>query len=171
MITIKRATPNDTELIVDIGTRSFRESHGHSAPAADIESYIFRTFETNFVQKELNNPENIYHIIYSENQPAGYSKIIYNKPHPLTACNSVTKLERLYLLKEFYRLQLGLHLFNFVTDLSKKSLQEGIWVFVWIENYRAINFYKKCGFKIIGGIDFKVSETHSNANHVMYLEY
>ena len=46
-----------------------------------------------------------------------------------------------------------------------------MWLFVWKENHRAINFYNKAGFKIFGSHDFKLSETHANPNHVMFLKY
>jgi ribosomal protein S18 acetylase RimI-like enzyme len=123
------------------------------------------------VEEELNNPENIFHIIYYKGQAAGFSKIIFNRPHPLIGSTAITKLERLYLLKEFYNLKLGLTLFEFIISLSKEENQNGIWLFVWTENQRAVSFYKRNGFEIIGNTDFKISETHSNPNHVMYLKY
>jgi len=46
-----------------------------------------------------------------------------------------------------------------------------MWLFVWIENIRAINFYLKTGFKIIGSHNFNITTTHSNPNHQMYIEY
>jgi ribosomal protein S18 acetylase RimI-like enzyme len=84
---------------------------------------------------------------------------------------NVTKLERLYVLKEFHHLKLGLELFNFNVELSKKNNQAGMWLFVWTENLKAINFYKKAGFNIVGKYNFKISETHSNPNHQMLLLY
>ena len=55
--------------------------------------------------------------------------------------------------------------------LSKKKQQKGIWLAVWVENKRAIKFYQKAGFKIVGKYDFQISKTHSNPNHIMYLKY
>jgi len=55
--------------------------------------------------------------------------------------------------------------------LSKKNQQKGVWLEVWVENYRAISFYSKMGMKNVGSYDFPVSKTHSNPNHIMYLQY
>ncbi|MEO9209693.1 MAG: hypothetical protein ABI208_01270, partial [Ginsengibacter sp.] len=74
-------------------------------------------------------------------------------------------------LKEFYNLKMGLELMNFNIELSKSDNQVGMWLFVWIENVRALNFYMKNGFEIIGSHDFKISATHSNPNHQMFLKY
>ena len=80
-------------------------------------------------------------------------------------------MSRLYLLKDFFGLQLGKELFNFNIAFSKQHNQQGIWLAVWIENEHAINFYKKRGFNIIGKYDFRISATHTNPNHIMFLEY
>lgn len=80
-------------------------------------------------------------------------------------------MERIYLLKEFYGLQLGLELFQFNVNLSKSNGQKGMWLFVWKENKRAVNFYQKMGFKIIGEHDFRISPNHTNPNHQMLLLY
>jgi diamine N-acetyltransferase len=93
-----------------------------------------------------------------------------NSPHPNIEPQHITKLERLYLLKDFYKQQAGLALFNFNVAIAKANNQAGIWLFVWKENERAVNFYLKSGFEIIGSHDFKISATHSNPNHQMFLK-
>ena len=67
--------------------------------------------------------------------------------------------------------KLGYQLFDFNVNLSKEHNQNGMWLFVWIENKRAVSFYEKTGFKIIGSHDFFLSKTHSNPNHQMLLDY
>jgi ribosomal protein S18 acetylase RimI-like enzyme len=171
MISIVKATGKDFQLLADIGKISYIESHGHSAKDADINTYLNEKYNYEVFKDELRDLNNIYHIIYHDNQPAGYSKIILNTPHSNIPTKNITKLERLYLLKEYYGLKLGFELFNSNLELSKTSNQAGMWLFVWKQNHRAISFYKKMGFKIIGSYDFKLTETHSNHNHHMFLEY
>ncbi len=171
MTSIIKTNTDDIQLLTDIGRTSFIESHGHSAPVAVINKYVKEKFNYTVIAEELAEPKNIYHFIFHNNQVAGYSKIILNEPHPAIPLSMVTKLERLYLLKEFYSLKLGLELFEFVLNLSKENNQEGMWLFVWKENQRAVNFYKKHGFNIIGSYDFKLTDTHSNPNYHMFLTY
>jgi diamine N-acetyltransferase len=165
------AKEKDSQLLTDIGKASFIESHGTSASAADINNYVSKTYTSDVFKAELSDKKNIYHIIYYDRQPAGYSKIIFNSPHSNIPIENITKLERLYLLKEFYNLKLGLELLNFNIELSKMADQTGIWLFVWKENQRAVSFYKNAGFKITGSYDFQLTETHSNPNHQMFQKY
>lgn len=171
MASILKVNDKDIQMLADIGRISFVESHGNSASEADINEYVKKNYTYESIRDEIRNADNIYHFIYFDKQPAGYSKIIYNVPHANIPFENVTKLDRIYLLKDFYGLKLGYELFTFNVELSKKNGQAGMWLFVWKENHRAVNFYKKTGFKIIGSHDFKLSETHSNPNHQMLLIY
>jgi ribosomal protein S18 acetylase RimI-like enzyme len=171
MIIIQRAAPRDIRVVTEIGVKSFWESHGKSAPAEDIEAYVSKQYDAGQVLGELTDQENIFHIVYYKGRAAGLSKMIFNQPHPLVTPPAVTKLERLYLVKEFYGLKLGQALFDFIKSLSEKEGQAGMWLFTWVENLRAVSFYKKNGFEIVGSAGFRISATHSNPNHVMYLAY
>jgi ribosomal protein S18 acetylase RimI-like enzyme len=171
MASIVKVNDKDIQMLADIGRISFVESHGNSASEADINEYVKKNYTYEAIKEEIRDPKNIYHIIYRDELPAGYSKIIYNVPYANIPVENVTKLDRIYLLKEFYGLKLGYELFTFNVELSKKNGQAGMWLFVWKENHRAVNFYEKTGFKIIGSHDFKLSETHSNPNHQMLLIY
>lgn len=168
---IKKASLEDSATLTEMGRLSFIESHGHSAAEEDINDYVSRVYTENAFTNELSDTNNIYHIIHHQNNPAGYSKIIFNSPHMNIETTEITKMERFYLLKEFYGLQLGFELFQFNVDLSKRNGQKGMWLFVWKENKRAVNFYQKMGFKVIGEHDFRISPNHTNPNHQMLLLY
>jgi ribosomal protein S18 acetylase RimI-like enzyme len=171
LTSIIKAGANDAQLLSEIAVPTFIESHGHSAKPEDINIYVTEKCSQDFFKKELSDPKNIYHFIYHDNKVAGYSKIIFDTPYANAQENKITKLERIYLLREFYGLKLGQELIQHNIDLSKKNHQKGIWLFVWIENPRAINFYKRNGFAIIGSYDFKISENHSNPNYQMLLKF
>lgn len=171
MTTIRKATPTDVELLSQLGRQTFIESHGHSAATEDVETYINTAYNIEACKQELEDANNIYHFIYHNNQPAGFSKIILNSPAPAVANQNITKLERIYILKQFYNMKLGLALLNFNIEFSKNQQQAGMWLYTWVENERAVNFYKKAGFTIIGSYDFRISATHTNPNHRMYLAF
>ncbi|HEV7781874.1 MAG TPA: GNAT family N-acetyltransferase, partial [Chitinophagaceae bacterium] len=119
----------------------------------------------------LSDTNNHFHIIGYDDRPAGYSKIIFDYPYEGSTENNITKLERIYVLKEFYDLKLGLELLQFNIGLAKSNNQAGIWLFVWKENQRAFNFYIRNGFTITGSYDFRLSPTHTNPNHQMLLRF
>ncbi|WP_238988424.1 GNAT family N-acetyltransferase [Aureibaculum marinum] len=171
MIKIIKASIEHSDVIAEIGKKSFLESHGNSASVEDINSFISKTYNQKSISKEFENTKIQYHIIYFNDKAAGFSKIELNTSNKYINALNITKLDRLYLLKEFYGQGLGSQLFDFNIKLSKKQNQKGIWLAVWVENKRALNFYTKIGFKIVGNYNFKISETHSNPNHIMFFKY
>jgi len=152
-----------------IARTSFWESHGNSAAKEDIDHYVQNNLQEAHFMKALENPSVHFRVACYDNKPAGYLKINLNTPNPKLNSNQICKLERLYVLEEFYDKKIGLLLLDACKNICTQYLQEGIWLYVWTENVRALNFYKKAGFEIIGHTYFKISETHSNPNYWLYL--
>jgi diamine N-acetyltransferase len=169
MISVIKATEKNYKSIVGIGKVSVAEAHRDSASVEDLNEYLERNYNDDAIKQELNDPNNIYHIIQYNGNPVGFSKIILNAVHPNIVAENITKLDRIYLLKEFCGLKLGLELLNFNIGLAGNNNQSGIWLYTWIGNNRAINFYLKAGFTIIGSHKFYVTKTHYNLNHHMFL--
>lgn len=171
MIRIVRANEKDYQLLSTLAKRTLLESHAGSPAAAGLDNYVKENYSDEAVKDELGDIKNIYHIIYYNDRAAGYSKIIFDKPYTESELKNITKLDRFYVLKEFYDLKLGFGLFKFIVELSKRNNQAGLWLYTWKDNQRAIKFYKKNGFIITGSYDFKITETLSNPNHQMLLKF
>tara|TARA_R110002050_G_scaffold95904_1_gene199583 strand:- start:729 stop:1244 length:516 start_codon:yes stop_codon:yes gene_type:complete len=171
MIRIAKPTSQDIQALTALAKKTFIESHGHSAPESDIKNYLSNHYTIAKFEEELADLKNNYHLLFINEELAGFSKIIFNQPIAAVSDDKITKLERIYILEKFHGQKLGLSLFNFNCELAKANQQKGIWLFTWIENKRAINFYEKLGFVVVGDHNFKVSETHSNPNWQYYLAF
>jgi diamine N-acetyltransferase len=171
MIELRKLTVDDTELLVNVGSVSFVESHVSSGPENEIKEYVETKYSRKSVERELKNEDNIIHGLFYNGDIAAYSKIVYCQPTSLLDCLNVTQLERIYVLKKFYELKLGQILLDYNVELSKSNDDQGMWLNVWKGNERAIGFYKKNGFVVIGHRDYKLTERHSNPNYQMFLKY
>lgn len=170
MISINKATEKDVTRIANIGKISVEEAHRNSCSDEDMKEFLEKTYNDIEIKTELSNPNNIYHTLSYDGKIVGFSKIVFNAEHPNIFHKNAAKLDRIYLLKEFYDLKLGSELLKFNIEMAKKHNQSHIWLFAWVGNTRAINFYLKAGFKIIGSHKFKVTETHYNEHHQMILD-
>jgi len=170
MINIRRATIADAAIIAEVGKQSFIQSHGHSAAQADIDEYVSRRYTVDAVAADLADPAGIYHLATVNGLPAGYSKIMLNAPHADVAAQNVASLDWLYLLKNYYGTGLAQQLLQLNIDTSKEAAQSGMWLYTWTENKRAVSFYLRSGFGIRAKAFFKLTENHSNPNHLMYLD-
>jgi len=171
MIFLRRLTVDDARMLSEIGGITLIESHGHSAPAEVMQAYREKAFSVEACRAELLDEANILYGVFYNGKPAGYSKIIFSEPHPAVHLQPVTKLERLYLLSDYYDKELGHRLLEQAIGLSKAAGDKGMWLDVWKKNERAIRFYEKQGFKTVGESAFVLTETHSNPIWVMVLTY
>lgn len=170
MYAIRKALPSDYRDVAHIGRISVEEAHRDSCSKEDMETFLRETYHDKTIEQELLDPSHSYHILHYDQKPAGFSKVVLNAPHPNISGTNVTKLDRIYLLGEYLGLGLGGALLNFNIEFAKANSQEGMWLFTWTGNTRAINFYHRAGFTIIGSHRFKVTETHYNQHHQMFLQ-
>ncbi|WP_439132453.1 GNAT family N-acetyltransferase [Polaribacter sp.] len=168
---IKKATQKDIPVLAKVSKKAFYKPHKDAIPEATIAEYMLNNFNEATLLKEITNSDFQYYLIYVDDVLAGFSKIIFNSKNQNIKESNVTKMERFYLLEEYYNLGLGKALFQFNVNLAKQNHQKGIWLYVWIKNHRAIQFYTKNGFQKIALYDFPISNTESRLNDVMYLEF
>jgi len=73
---------------------------------------------------------------------------------------SVCQLQKIYVLKEFISLKIGRELQKQLLLKAKVLRYEYIWLSVLNSNERAIQFYKKNGFDVIGNHNFTIGKEH-----------
>ncbi|MAD96741.1 MAG: GNAT family N-acetyltransferase [Flavobacteriaceae bacterium] len=168
---IRKAQVADCKELSEVAIASFLPAHGHSSPKEDMDNYIQNNFSEGNLRKEIADSANEYQVLIYENNIVGYFKINPNLTTSFSEMTAITYMSRLYVLQEYYNFGFGKKLLQKAIEVSKIRGQEGMWLKVWVENQRAINFYKKMGFEIIGTSDFVISETHSNPNFVMLKKY
>ncbi len=169
MISIVKAGATDALAIANIGRISVEIAHRDSCSATDMNDFLDRAYSTNAIKQELENQRYHYHMIYYQKGLAGFSKVVPNEEHPNIPEKNVMKLDRIYLLPEYFDKKLGAELLKFNIGLASTMNQRGIWLFTWVGNERAVNFYRRFGFRVIGDHKFEVTKTHFNEHHQMYL--
>ena len=158
MITIKAATYKDVEVLALLGRITYAESHGHYIHNKnDLQNYLNSAFSIEKIRTEENNPEHIFHLIYIDDFPVGYTKLVLNATHESVNSKNTCRLERIYILEDFIPLKIGQQILEFIIETAQNLEFESVWLSVYIKNNRAIRFYEKNHFKKVGGLDFLVN--------------
>lgn len=171
MTSIIKASEADSTAIAAIGRVSVEESHRGSCSAAEMDDFLDKNYSDSVIKEELKNEDNIYHLLNYDDKPVGFSKIVLNARHPNIAEENVAKLDRIYLLKEYHGLKLGAKLLDRNIVFGRTRHQSGIWLYTWVGNRSAIDFYRKAGFEIIGEHKFQVNDLHYDLCHQMFLRF
>jgi len=154
MIKIRPAGINDSEIITDVGSRSFQEAFGTRNSPEDMQKYLSEKFSLENIKKEISDVNAKFFIAYFDEIPAGYMKLVKSEvPQELKVKNSL-ELQRIYVLKEYYDKKIGKELMQLCIDYATENKFNSVWLGVWQLNDKAVEFYKKWGFEIRGTRNF-----------------
>ena len=158
-VEIRIAIPSDAPMISLLARTTFREAFGDLfRDPNDLLEYFERTFSVEKIEGGLKKTTNIFWIAYVDRLPVGYGKLKLDSPSEFIKSGSNCQLQKIYILKDFLSMKIGLKL---QTEMLKKAVEhnfEKIWLSVYGGNIRAIKFYERNGFEKIGAHDFSIGK-------------
>ncbi len=158
MVSIQIAKEEDAVVLALLGRVTWAESHGdYIEDKNNLVQYLDKNFSVSKMKQDLNNANNLFYIVYVDDLPAGYAKLVVNSKNDSVASQNNCQLERIFIQKEFIPLKIGQQLLTFVQEKAKAIQLDTMWLSVYIKNYRAIRFYERNEFKNVGELNFLVN--------------
>lgn len=158
-IETRLAIVQDAKDIALLGRITFTETFGHLfKDKQDLLNYYDRTFSVEKIENGISKPNNLFWISSVDRLPVGYAKLKLNSESEFIESKNVCQLQKIYVLKDFLSMKIGLELQNRLLEKARELGFEKIWLSVLNSNERAINFYKKSGFGKIGNHDFQIGK-------------
>src|SRR5215203_5524515 len=145
-IEIRRATMADIEQLQKIGRKTFYETFSAANTEENMNKYLEEGFSTDKLTKELTNSNSEFYFALFAGDVIGYLKLNFGKSQTELKDNKALEIERIYVLKEFHSKKVGQLLYEKAIEVAIQKNADYVWLGVWEENPRAINFYKKNGF-------------------------
>ncbi len=160
MITIREADLNDSEVLALLGRVTFDESHGpYIENKSDLLHHLNSNFSIKKIEKNLEDSNNVYLIIYADKLPVGYAKLILNLEEKNVKSNKVCSLDKIYVLNDFISMKIGYQLFVAIVEKAKALNFEHMWLYTYYKNEKAVKFYLRNDFVEAGRHIFYVNET------------
>lgn len=155
---IREANQEDAQFIALLGRTTFTETFGHLfRDRNDLVEYYERTFSVAKIRSSLQKPNNVFFIAFADELPVGYAKLKLNCASEFLPSENISQLQKIYVLKDFLSMKIGLHLQNKLIE-SASEKNESIWLSVLHSNERAIQFYEKNGFRKIGEHGYSIGK-------------
>lgn len=158
MIDIKVASIDDLLIIQKIGRETFLETFASENETDNMNEYLEERFSETQVHDELKNLESIFYIAWDQEDPIGYLKLNIGAAQTEFKMDDHIEIERIYVYASHHGKQVGQLLFFKALEIAKNLRVPTIWLGVWEENARAINFYKKNGFEEFDKHIFKLGK-------------
>ena len=145
-IRIRKATAADLEIIQEISINTFIETFAEANSPKNMEIYIQEHFNTTQVASEINNPESVFYLATLGTNTLGYLKLNFGNTQTDNHNLQAMEIQRIYVLKAFHGKKIGQLFLNHAVKIGQQSGVESIWLGVWEENHKAIEFYNKNDF-------------------------
>jgi len=160
-VVIRLATVADATQVSHLGKVTFSETFGHLFRAEkDLHHYLETTFSVSKITASLYKSSNVFWMAFVDENPIGYAKLTLDSSTKFIDVTSVCQLQKIYVLKAFLSLKIGYKLQSRLLTKAKELSYEYIWLSVLNSNDRAIQFYQKNGFEIIGNHDFTIGQEY-----------
>ena len=144
---VKLASIKDSEVLSELGAKTFYDTFRPFHTEEDLQQYIKKAYSVELISENLLKQNIQYFIAFDEDKPIGYLKLIKDVSHEKLQTQKNIELEKIYVLKEYLDKKIGKELMMKAINFSKQNNFETLFLGVWQENHKAVNFYKKFGFE------------------------
>lgn len=145
-ITIVKATISDLEVIQEISKQTFIETFAEVNKPENLDNYVQENFNSQQIALEINNPESAFYLAILDGETIAYLKLNFGNAQTEIRSDEAMEIQRIYVLKKFYGKKIGQLLLNEAIKIGQKTGVDSIWLGVWEENHKAIEFYSKNDF-------------------------
>jgi len=151
---IRTAREEDAEELSRVARDIFYDTFGASNSDADMELYCSQEFTPAAIATLITDPQTHMLLATHDGRIIGYAQVRRGEaPTGVPGCPAI-ELKRFYIAKAWHGAGLARALMSAVADRSLEDGMEGLWLGVWEHNLRAIRFYRKCGFNVVGELPY-----------------
>jgi len=161
-ISIHKINISNIDELQKISRDTFLETFAHSTSEENMRHYLENNFSKEQLAKEIEQEYSEFYFAKLEDAVIGYLKINYSGAQTELNDQKSLEVERIYIVREYYRKGVGQLLLNFALQIAKQQKLDYVWLGVWEENHRAIQFYLKNGFITFDKHVFMLGEEAQN---------
>lgn len=158
-IEIRRVTSGDITALINICRNTFAETFSEFNTKENLAKYLDYRFSVEKLTGELNNDDSEFYFAVTGNQLIGYLKINTRKAQTESHDIRALEIERIYVLKEFQGKGVGRILYDKALEIALERRAGYIWLGVWENNKKALNFYRKIGFRQFDSHIFELGDS------------
>jgi diamine N-acetyltransferase len=152
--TIRPACGADAAALAALAERTFRATFGASTSAANLQRHCARSYGAALQAAEIADLGVRTLLAHRGEELAGFAQLRLEGPAPACVAGTAVEIQRLYVDQPWHGQGVAAALMRALLALATQAGAAGVWLGVWEHNPRAIAFYGKFGFCIVGAHDF-----------------
>jgi ribosomal protein S18 acetylase RimI-like enzyme len=154
VVTIRPAIPSDAASLTVIAERTFRETFAADNPEENMDLHCAQNFRPEIQGREISDPQLITFLAEVAGDLVGFAQL--RLAHSTSCVPGVrpAELHRIYVASKWHGRGVAHDLMRKAIGAAAQAGSDCIWLGVWERNLKAIAFYRKHGFRIVGDHPF-----------------
>lgn len=157
-IAIEPVQADEISALAAIGRKTFEQTFASANNPDDFATYLDRAFSREGISEEMSNPEARFFFARVGGRIAGYLKVNRGRAQTEKVEGRTLEIERIYVDAGMQGTGVGKALFQYALKQAETIGAEAVWLGVWEDNPKAIEFYSRHGFKAFGEHRFTVGK-------------
>lgn len=155
IITIRTATIEDAPLLAKMGREAFSAAFGDQNTSENMAAYLSGAFSNQIQAAEIIEEGSVFLVAETEaKEAAGYARLYGGVPPTCITGTKAVELVRFYMMPRWIGKGIAGQLMQACLNTAWGGGYDVVWLGVWQQNPRAIRFYQKWGFNIVGSHPF-----------------
>lgn len=157
VISIARRNAATAAQLAELGRQTFQDTFAADNRPEDMAAYLAATFSPEKQLQELEDPNTVFLLVRMQQEVVGYAKLALNSVlgvEPGKTPDQRLEVERLYVREDWIGTGLGTTLMRRILEDARQKACRSVVLGVWEKNQRAIAFYQRFGFKVVGQHEF-----------------
>ena len=150
VVTIRPVQLADAAALAHLAERTFRDTFTEDGNHADMTLHCAKNFGVAIQRQEIIAANNVILVAEIAGQLAAFAQVRLQAPKDCVVAQHPSELHRLYVEKAWHGRGVAHQLMAQILATAAQAGADTIWLGVWEENPRAIAFYRKYGFRVVG---------------------
>jgi diamine N-acetyltransferase len=165
-IHIRRGVLEDAPALAALATKTFADAFAADNRPEDLQAHLESSYGVAQQSQELSDPNEITLLVFAAETLIAFAQVRRKIPPACVTQSQAIEVHRFYVDRLAHGKGVAQVLMAAVKSASKEFDAKHLWLSAWERNPRAVAFYAKMGFEIVGSADFMVG-SDVQTDHIM----
>jgi ribosomal protein S18 acetylase RimI-like enzyme len=151
---IRFAASSDAAALAALAERTFRATFAAGNSAEHMQRHCSHSYGAALQAAEIADPRLRTLLAHRGEALAGFAQLRLQGHAPACVGAGAAEIQRLYVDRPWHGQGVAPALMRVLLSLAAQERAARVWLGVWEHNPRAIAFYEKFGFRVVGEHDF-----------------
>ena len=158
MVVIRPARVSDAASLAAIAERTFRETFAADNSAENIDLHCAQKFSAHIQGEEISDPRLVTLLADIAGELVGFAQLRLAQPTTSIKRDRPAELHGIYISSKWHGRGVARELMRAVYAAAANAGSDCLWLGVWERNLKAIAFYRKYGFSVVGDHVFMLGQ-------------